>query len=175
MFQETLSLENCVCNTSCHWKGPTYDGPNGSLFISILLHNSKFRILSSEFRNLHYEFRNSELWSICNVDKRSPLIYSRGYFKPTDKNKRQHDLNWWTYKCFYQPFECIAMTPYCVICFLINYSKQSSSKMIYVCKWVDYQLNRRKKNISVFYRQLSISQSRSSSQTTSISKYLFCS
>ena len=31
-----------------------YDGPNGSLFISILLHNS-------EFRNLHYEFRNLEL------------------------------------------------------------------------------------------------------------------
>ena len=31
-----------------------YDGPNGSLFISIPLNNS-------EFRNLHYEFRNSEL------------------------------------------------------------------------------------------------------------------
>ena len=38
----------------------TYDGPNGSLFISILLHNSEFRILNSEFRNLHCEFRNSE-------------------------------------------------------------------------------------------------------------------
>ena len=25
------------------------DGPNGSLFISILLHNSEFRILNSEF------------------------------------------------------------------------------------------------------------------------------
>ena len=37
-----------------------YDGPNGSLFISILLHNSEFRILNSEFRNLHCEFRNSE-------------------------------------------------------------------------------------------------------------------
>ena len=31
-----------------------YDGPNGSLSISVFLHNS-------EFRNLHYEFRNSEL------------------------------------------------------------------------------------------------------------------
>ena len=38
-----------------------YDGPNGSLFISILLHNSEARILNSEFRNLHCEFRNSEL------------------------------------------------------------------------------------------------------------------
>ena len=38
-----------------------YDGPNGSLFISILLHNSEFRILNSEFRNLPCEFRNSEL------------------------------------------------------------------------------------------------------------------
>ena len=37
-----------------------YDGPNGSLFISILLHNSEFRILNSEFRNLHCEFLNSE-------------------------------------------------------------------------------------------------------------------
>ena len=38
-----------------------YDGPNGSLFISILLHNAEFRILNSEFQNLHCEFRNSEL------------------------------------------------------------------------------------------------------------------
>ena len=38
-----------------------YDGPNGSFFISILFHNSEFRILNSEFRNLHCEFRNSEL------------------------------------------------------------------------------------------------------------------
>ena len=38
-----------------------YDGPNGSLFISILLHNSEFRILNSEFRICFYcEFRNSE-------------------------------------------------------------------------------------------------------------------
>ena len=46
-----------------------YDGPNGSFFISILLHNSEFRILNSEFRNLHCEFRNSELSSICSMGK----------------------------------------------------------------------------------------------------------
>ena len=47
----------------------SYDGPNGSIFISIhfTFSISEFRILNSEFRNLHYEFRNSELWSICNV------------------------------------------------------------------------------------------------------------
>ena len=37
-----------------------YDGPIGSLFISIPLHNSEFRILNSKCRNLHCEFRNSE-------------------------------------------------------------------------------------------------------------------
>ena len=35
-----------------------YDIPNGSLFISILLHNSEFWIPISETRNLLYEFRN---------------------------------------------------------------------------------------------------------------------
>ena len=55
------------------------------------------------------------------------------------------------------------MAPCCVISCLINYSKQSSRKMIYVCLSVDYQLNKRKKNISVFYSQLTISQRRSSS------------
>ena len=34
-----------------------YDGPNGSLFISILLHNFEFRILNSEFRILNSDFR----------------------------------------------------------------------------------------------------------------------
>ena len=37
-----------------------YDGPNGSLFISILLHNFEFRILNSEFRILKFAVRISE-------------------------------------------------------------------------------------------------------------------
>ena len=37
-----------------------YDGPNGSLFISILLHNSEFRILNSEFRIPKFALRISE-------------------------------------------------------------------------------------------------------------------
>ena len=43
-------------------KGMNYDGPNGSLFISMLLHNSEFWVPNSEFRNLHYEFRNCEVY-----------------------------------------------------------------------------------------------------------------
>ena len=115
--------------------------------------NSEFLILNSKFWNSHYEVRNSKLWTICNVGKWYPLIYFRGYCKLTNKHKRQHDLNWQTYKCFYLPFGCIDMTPCCVISCLINYLKQSSGKMIYVCYWVDYQLNRRKKNIFVFINQ----------------------
>ena len=37
-----------------------YDGPNGSRFISILLHNSEFRILNSEFRIPKFALRISE-------------------------------------------------------------------------------------------------------------------
>ena len=37
-----------------------YDGSNGSLFISILLHNSEFRILNSEFRIPKFALRISE-------------------------------------------------------------------------------------------------------------------
>ena len=37
-----------------------YDGPNGSLFISILLHNSEFRISNSEFRIPKFALRLSE-------------------------------------------------------------------------------------------------------------------
>ena len=37
-----------------------YDGPNGSLFISILLHNSEFLILNSEFRIPKFALRISE-------------------------------------------------------------------------------------------------------------------
>ena len=53
-----------INNNAPHLKSPknqNYDGPNGSLFISILLHSSEFLILNSEFRNLHCEFWNSEL------------------------------------------------------------------------------------------------------------------
>ena len=45
---------NCckhVCTKSTVTSSVNYDGSNGSLFISILLHNSEFRILNSEFRN----------------------------------------------------------------------------------------------------------------------------
>ena len=38
----------------------TYDGPNGSLFISIPLHNSEFRILNSEFQIPKFALRISE-------------------------------------------------------------------------------------------------------------------
>ena len=37
-----------------------YDGPNGSLFISILLHNSEFRILNSELRIPKFALRISK-------------------------------------------------------------------------------------------------------------------
>ena len=40
-----------------------YDGPNGSLFISIILHNSEFRILNSEFWIPNSEIRRTN-WSI---------------------------------------------------------------------------------------------------------------
>ena len=39
---------------------PPYDGPYGSLFISIPLHNSEFRILNSEFRIPKFALRISE-------------------------------------------------------------------------------------------------------------------
>ena len=43
-----------------------YDGPNGSLFISILLHNSEFRTLNSEFRfyTANFGIRNCEVYVI---------------------------------------------------------------------------------------------------------------
>ena len=53
--------------------------PNGSLFISILLHNSKFRILNSEFRSLHCEFRNSEFGIVkyYSSEEREQIINTR--------------------------------------------------------------------------------------------------
>ena len=42
------------------YKPAIYDDPNGSLFISILLHNSEFRILNSEFRIPKFALRISE-------------------------------------------------------------------------------------------------------------------
>ena len=56
-----LSVRNEIVDLAVIFISKHYDGPNGSLFISILLHNSEFRILNSEFRNLHCEFRNSNL------------------------------------------------------------------------------------------------------------------
>ena len=41
-----------------------YDGPNGSLFISILLHNSEFRILNSEICTANFEIRNCEVHQV---------------------------------------------------------------------------------------------------------------
>ena len=38
-----------------------YDGPNDSLFFSILLHNSEFQILNSEIYTGNFGIRNSEL------------------------------------------------------------------------------------------------------------------
>ena len=61
-LQESLRTEVPCFNTvnQRSYNSNHYDSPNGSLFISILLHNSEFRVLNSEFRNLHYEFRNLE-------------------------------------------------------------------------------------------------------------------
>ena len=47
-------------NKGCH----TYDGPNGSLFISILLHNAEFRILNSEICTTNFGIRNCEVYII---------------------------------------------------------------------------------------------------------------
>ena len=46
-----------------HWS-PHYDGPNGSLFISILLHNSEFQILNSEICTTNFGIRNCEVYII---------------------------------------------------------------------------------------------------------------
>ena len=48
-----------------------YDVPNGSLFISILLHNSEARILSSEICTANFGIRNCEIyvvWSSGNSE-----------------------------------------------------------------------------------------------------------
>ena len=42
------------------------------------------------------------------------------------------------------------MTPCFAITFLVNYSKQFSSKMIYVFQCEDNQLNRREKNVYAY-------------------------
>ena len=41
-----------------------YDGPNGSLFISMLLHNFKFRILNSEICTANFGIRNCEVYVV---------------------------------------------------------------------------------------------------------------
>ena len=41
-----------------------YDGPNGSLFISILLHNSEFRIPKFALRISEFEIPNCEVYII---------------------------------------------------------------------------------------------------------------
>ena len=41
-----------------------YDGSNGSLFISILLHNSEFRIPNSEICTTTFGIRNCEVYII---------------------------------------------------------------------------------------------------------------
>ena len=41
-----------------------YDGTNGSLFISILLHNSEFRILNSEICTANFGIRNCEVYVV---------------------------------------------------------------------------------------------------------------
>ena len=45
-FERSVIQE--LCSLAAVEKSRTYDGPNGSLFISILLHNSEFRIRNSE-------------------------------------------------------------------------------------------------------------------------------
>ena len=53
----------CVC--VCVGGGQVqYDGPNGSLFISVLLHNSEFRILNSEICTTNFGIRNCEVYII---------------------------------------------------------------------------------------------------------------
>ena len=41
-----------------------YDGPNGSLFISILLHNSEFRIPKFALRISEFGIRNCEVYVV---------------------------------------------------------------------------------------------------------------
>ena len=41
-----------------------YDGPNGSLFISILLHNSEFCIPNSEICTANFGIRNCEVYVV---------------------------------------------------------------------------------------------------------------
>ena len=55
---------------------------------------------------------------------------ARGYFKLTNKTKRQHDFN-----CYSPSFQYIDMTSCRVIYFLINCSKQSSGKMCF-SEWI---------------------------------------
>ena len=106
--------------------------------------NFEFWFPNSEICTTNSGIRNCEVYVMWTNGHRLSTL--EGILNLQTKNKRQHDLNCQTYKCFYPPFWCIAMTPCFVISCLINYSKQSSGKMIYVCYWVDYQLNRRKKN-----------------------------
>ena len=54
------NLEQNGENTIYKSGAPFYDGPNGSHFSSILLHNSEFRILNSEFRIPKFALRISE-------------------------------------------------------------------------------------------------------------------
>ena len=42
----------------------SYDGQNGSLFISILLHNSEFRIPNSEICTANFGIRNCEVYVV---------------------------------------------------------------------------------------------------------------
>ena len=51
-------IGRCRCRKSVQ----SYDGPNGSLFISILLHNSEFRILNSEICTTNFGIRNCEVY-----------------------------------------------------------------------------------------------------------------
>ena len=62
-LQESLRTEVPCFNTvnQRSYNSNHYDGPNGSLFISILLHNSEFRVLNSEICTTNFGIRNSEL------------------------------------------------------------------------------------------------------------------
>ena len=53
-YPVAVSLLLASEGVSIQFKTLNYDGPNGSLFISILLHNSEFRICTTNFGIVKY-------------------------------------------------------------------------------------------------------------------------
>ena len=84
------------------------------------------------------------------------------------------DFTSYSYKCFIYPSSVLIWHHVVSYLFLLTIQSSppvrlSTCVIEWIINWIDG-----KRNVSVFYSQLLISQSRSSSQTTYISKYLFC-